>query len=94
MRTPDLAKAFQVFSSVMAEKKSISAKECMAVEKLNRALSLTGYRIRPMNPIPHEKHRRRRSGPRNRSRKQGLHQRTTGIAPVRRPGRPKLRQVA
>ena len=78
MRSPDLAKAFEAFSSVMAEKKSISAKECVAVERLNRALTLTGYRIRPMNPIPHEKHQRRRREPRNKSRKQGLHQRPDG----------------
>ena len=94
MRRPDLAKAFQAFSSVMSEKKSISAKECMTVEKLNRALSLIGYRIRPINPIPHTKQRGRHIGPRNKN--HGLrivHRNNAHNIAKRRPGRPKLRRV-
>ena len=95
MRTPDVVKAFQAFSSVMSEKKTVSAKECMAVEKLNRALSLMGYRIRPINPIPHRKQRGRHIGPRNKN--HGLrivHRNNVHKIAKRRPGRPKLRRVA
>jgi hypothetical protein len=93
MRTLNLPKAFEAFSSVMDEKKSISAKECTAVERLNHALTQTGYRIMPMNPQPHGKDRSRARGTRDKNRKQKPHKRSIGVA-MRRPGRPKLRQVA
>lgn len=94
MRTPDLAKTFASFSSVLMQKRSILAKECRAVEQLNRALSRTGYQIRPLNPVPHGKRRGRPRGSKNTKPRPALHEASRNGIVKRRPGRPRLRKVA
>jgi hypothetical protein len=95
MRMPDLVKAFASFSAIMVEKKSISAKECKAVEELNYALSRTGYQIRPTDPVPHRRRRGRPVGSKNKQRRlrivSGNEAHKLG---KRKPGRPRLRKVA
>jgi hypothetical protein len=95
MRMPNVAKAFQAFSSLMAEKQSISAQECMAVEKLNRALNRTGYRIIPLNPQPHRTRRGRPRGSRNgKPRLRSVSVNGVHKVEKRGPGRPSVRRAA
>jgi hypothetical protein len=95
MRRPDLAKALESFSSLMTEKVNLSEKECLVIEKLNRAMNAMGYRILPMDVPPERKRRGRSRVPRNR--KHMLHVTShNGIGKMakRGPGRPRLRKVA
>ena len=93
MRTPDLRKALEAFSTIMAEKKNMSEKEREVIGKVNRAIETMGYQIVPANGRSIGKRRGRPIGSRNKP-KQPMHSvGMTGEA-KRRPGRPKLKKVA
>jgi hypothetical protein len=93
MRTPDLRKALESFSTIMAEKKNMSEKEREVIGKVNRAIGTMGYQIVQTNGQSIRKRRGRPVGSRNKP-KQPMH--SVGITgdARRRAGRPKLKKVA
>ena len=93
MRTPDLRKALEAFSAILAEKKDMSEKERDVIGKVNRAISNMGYKIIPTNGQPTGKRRGRPVGSRNKP-KQPMHAVGMNGEGKRRPGRPKLKKVA
>ncbi|HEU4686063.1 MAG TPA: hypothetical protein VFS39_16270 [Nitrospira sp.] len=93
MRKPDLLKALQTFSSIVAEKNDIAAKECQIIDKLNRALSQTGYRIVPIEGRSMPNRRGRPRGSRNKARAVLPEASKNGVV-KRGPGRPRLKKVA
>lgn len=93
MRTPDLRKALDLFSAILAEKKNVSEKEEEVIGKVNRAIAAVGYQIVRRNGQLTGKRRGRPVGSRNRPKQPMLSAGVTGEA-RRRPGRPKLKKVA
>lgn len=92
MRTPDLTKALESFTSIMAEKKNVSEKEREVIQKLNRAITNMGYQVVPIKGQPTGKRRGRPVGSRNKP-KRGMHS-VSGDGAEKRLGRPKLKKVA
>lgn len=93
MRTPDLSKALDSFSSMISEKKHLAEKERGIVDKINRAIKGTGYRVVPMDQPMTGRRRGRPVGSRNKP-KQHMPSASMNGAGKRGPGRPKLRKVA
>jgi hypothetical protein len=94
MRTLDLTKAIELFTSVMHEKRQMADKERQAVENLNRALKRTGYQIIHAKAEAMGKRRGRPRGVRNKFIKHDLHKGGHNGVGKRGPGRPRLKPVA
>ena len=94
MRTPDLRKALDLFSAILAEKKDVSEKEEEVIGKVNRAIAAMGYQIVRSNGQATGKRRGRPVGSRNKPKQQSMM--SVGITgdAKRRPGRPNLKKVA
>ena len=93
MRTPDLRKALDSFSAILAEKKDVSDKEEEVISKVNRAIAAMGYQIVRTNGQSTGKRRGRPVGSGNKPKPAMMPVSMAGEA-KRRPGRPKLKKVA
>ncbi len=93
MRTPDVSRALQSFSSLMTEKKQLVEKERSILDRVNRAIKSSGYQIISLRAETSGKRRGRPLGSRNKPKQQGQAPAADGTA-KRGPGRPRLRKVA
>lgn len=93
MRTPDVNRALQSFSSMMTEKKQLIEKERSIIDRVNRAIKRSGYQIISLRQETGGKRRGRPLGSRNKPKQQSTPASANGAA-KRGPGRPRLRRVA
>jgi hypothetical protein len=94
MRTMNVTKIIESFSSIMTEKKRILEREREVIEKLNRAIGPMGYQITWTAGQAAGNRKGRPRGSRNKNLRLTLHERNSHVMKRGRPGRPKLTKVA
>jgi len=94
MRTPNLQKALESLSGLVAKKQMFVRKEREAIDKVNRGLKRMGFQILPVIGNATGKRPGRPLGSRNKESKSDV----DGGRPLsikrRRPGRPSLKKAA